>query len=198
MGLQERITALAQAIGEDIKAMQATAQGALLGEMKLWSLAAAPSGWALCQGQVLNIADYPAAGALLGATWGGDGTATFGLPDLRDRVPIGGSDTRALGTSGGANRIALTQMHLPLHRHTTSIEIPACSVADSMDDTPSPAKILGVASINSGYTVGIYTATSADTTLKPFGAVSGFAGGGMPIDTTPAHVAVNYIIYLGY
>lgn len=192
MGLQERITALAQAIGEDIKAMQVTAQGALLGEMKLWSLAAAPSGWALCQGQVLNIADYPAAGALLGTTWGGDGTATFGLPDLRDRVPMGVSDTRALGTSGGANRIALAQMHLPLHRHTTSIEIPACSVASDEDATPGANRIMGVA----GNAV-VYTTTNADTTLKPFSAVSSSAGAGMPIDTTPAHVAVNYIIYLG-
>jgi microcystin-dependent protein len=42
-------------------------------------------GWMKCEGQLLLIKDYPALFALLGTRYGGDGTSTFSLPDLRDR-----------------------------------------------------------------------------------------------------------------
>ena len=49
----------------------------------------APKGWAMCQGQLLSIAQNSALFSLLGTMYGGDGRVTFGLPDLRGRSPIG-------------------------------------------------------------------------------------------------------------
>lgn len=56
----------------------------------------------------------------------GDGSTTFGLPDLRGRVPIGvgtlGSATYALGNTGGASSVTLTTANMPAHTHTTDTQ----------------------------------------------------------------------------
>ena len=59
----------------------------------------APNGWALCNGQLLPIAENEALFTLLGTIYGGDGVSTFALPDLRGRVPVSsgqGPDCRAI------------------------------------------------------------------------------------------------------
>ena len=60
-----------------------------VGEIRVVSFSFAPKGWELCNGQLLSVARYSALFQLLGNHFGGDGKATFGLPDLRDRVSIG-------------------------------------------------------------------------------------------------------------
>lgn len=70
----------------------------------------APKGWALCQGQLLPIAQYTAVFSILGTTYGGDGITTFALPDLRGRVPVGsgqgnGLSPRELGETFGAESV---------------------------------------------------------------------------------------------
>jgi microcystin-dependent protein len=48
----------------------------------------APHGWALCDGQILSINEYPALFSILGTIYGGDGRTTFALPDMRGRPPL--------------------------------------------------------------------------------------------------------------
>lgn len=62
-----------------------------------------PRGWRLCDGAVLNINQYVAVYAILGAAYGGDGISTFALPDLRSRVPVGA------GTADGRPAYTLAQ-----------------------------------------------------------------------------------------
>ena len=67
----------------------------------------APRGWALCDGQLLPIAQNAALFSLLGTTYGGDGRTTFALPDLRGRTPIHPGtgprlSRRRLGEEGGS------------------------------------------------------------------------------------------------
>jgi microcystin-dependent protein len=50
---------------------------------------AAPTGWLMCYGQIVNVSDWPALFAVLSATFGGNGVSTFGIPDLRGRVVAG-------------------------------------------------------------------------------------------------------------
>ena len=73
-----------------------------LSEIRLFSFGFPPKGWALCDGQLLPIAQNQGLFSLLGTTYGGDGRVNFGLPNLRGRVPIhmGGGPTR--GGRGGA------------------------------------------------------------------------------------------------
>jgi microcystin-dependent protein len=60
-----------------------------LGEIRMVGFNFNPVGWALCNGQLLPIAQNSALFALLGTTFGGNGTTTFGLPDFRGRGPVG-------------------------------------------------------------------------------------------------------------
>lgn len=84
----------------------------------------APRGWAFCDGQLLPIAQYTAVFSLIGTTFGGDGRTTFGLPDLRGRVPIHpgsgpGLSTYRWGQKGGQETEVLTVAQLPSHSHNT-------------------------------------------------------------------------------
>ena len=78
----------------------------MIGEIRMFAGNYAPRGWAFCDGQLLNIADYPALYSLLGTVYGGDGRNNFALPDLRGRVSIhpgqgGGLTDSRLGSSRG-------------------------------------------------------------------------------------------------
>ena len=81
-----------------------------LGEIRMFAGNFAPRGWAFCDGQLLPVSQYSALFSLLGTTYGGDGRVTFGLPDLRGRVPIHpgrgpGLTPRRLGEMSGVERV---------------------------------------------------------------------------------------------
>jgi len=82
----------------------------------------APRGWAFCDGQLLAVSSNDALFSLLGTIYGGDGRTTFGLPDLRGRIPIHagtgpGLSQRKLGAKSGAEKETLTSAQLPAHTH---------------------------------------------------------------------------------
>ena len=89
-----------------------------LGEIRMFVGDYAPQGWALCNGQLLQIQQYSPLFAVIGTRYGGDGRTTFALPDLRGRVPIGmgqgvGLAGYPLGQSGGAERNTPAAVQLP-------------------------------------------------------------------------------------
>jgi microcystin-dependent protein len=94
------------------------------GSMVMFAGSAAPTGWLLCQGQAVNRTANAALFAAIGTTWGaGDGSTTFGLPDLRGRAPIGAGtgpslSARTLGATGGAETHVLSIAEMPAHTHT--------------------------------------------------------------------------------
>ena len=59
-----------------------------IGEISWFAGNFAPHGWALCDGQILSINEYPALFSILGTIYGGDGRTTFALPDMRGRSPL--------------------------------------------------------------------------------------------------------------
>jgi microcystin-dependent protein len=82
----------------------------------------APRGWTYCQGQVMPITQNTALFALLGNTYGGDGRSTFGIPDLRGRVPLGtgrgnGLTEFQLGRQVGKDNLVLITQNMPTHNH---------------------------------------------------------------------------------
>lgn len=86
-----------------------------IGEISMFAGNFAPRGWALCNGQLLSIADNSALFSLLGTTYGGDGRTTFALPDLRGRVVIHpgtgeGLSTYRLGQEGGSESVSHKRM----------------------------------------------------------------------------------------
>jgi microcystin-dependent protein len=92
---------------------------AFIGEIELFGGNFAPRGFALCDGQLMSIAQNTALFSLLGTTYGGNGQTTFALPDLRGRTPIHagqgpGLSNRSLGELGGAEtRTITTHTHPP-------------------------------------------------------------------------------------
>jgi len=98
-----------------------------VGEIRMFAGSFAPRGYAKCDGQLLAVSQNDALFSLLGTTYGGDGRTTFGIPDLRGRVPIHwgsgpGLTPRNLGARGGQERVQLTANTLPAHKHTLQAE----------------------------------------------------------------------------
>ena len=93
-----------------------------MSEIQLFAFPFAPKGWALCNGQTMAIAQNQALFALLGTNYGGNGTTTFNLPDLRGRTAIcyGKSSTGTsynLGQADGEENHSLTIQEMPSHNH---------------------------------------------------------------------------------
>lgn len=94
-----------------------------VGEIRMFAGNFAPRGWAFCDGQLLAVSQNDALFSLLGTIYGGDGRTTFGLPDLRGRIPIHagtgpGLSPRRLGAKLGSEKETLTVNQLPSHTHT--------------------------------------------------------------------------------
>lgn len=95
----------------------------MLGEIRLWAGNVEPPGYRFCDGRLLLISSHPELFELLGSAFGGDGRNTFGLPDLRGRIPMGvgagpGLSNRNLGDEPGAESVILDVTQLPSHDHT--------------------------------------------------------------------------------
>ncbi len=107
-----------------------------LAEIRIVGFNFAPRGWAFCDGQILPINQNQSLYSLLGTTYGGDGSNTFALPELRGRVPIHeGRDTGmiySLGEKGGVETHTLTLNEMPQHNHEVVV-----SNAEGTLSTPS-------------------------------------------------------------
>jgi microcystin-dependent protein len=140
----------------------------------------------ICQGQLLSIAQYNALFSILGTTYGGNGTATFALPDLRGRVPVGagqgpGISNVDLGSQSGRETNTLTIMNLPPHTHSVK-----ASNKFAGGDHPA-GRYLGASASDKGF----YD-TTGDSTMAPDMITP--TGGGQPIDNRQPSLGMNYII----
>ena len=150
----------------------------------------APAGWALCQGQLLPIDQNQALFSLLGTTFGGNGTTTFGLPDLRGRAVLGmgqgpGLGSYVLGQAGGVESVTVTGAQIGSHAHGLS------AAATATTPTPSSSVVLGTPAAATP----IYATSGTGATLAA-GAVSTTPGGGLPHENRQPSLTINYIISL--
>lgn len=152
-----------------------------IGEIRRVAFNFAPKYWALCNGQLLSIAQNQALFSLLGTSYGGNGVNTFALPDLRGSAPIHAGGSIVQGESGGAARHTLTSAQMPAHSHTVAASSAAASVT-------SPQGAYFAASPQPGYGVSAAATMAADSI--------GIAGGNQPHENRPPYLAVNYIIAL--
>lgn len=160
-----------------------------LGEIRLFAGTFAPQGWAFCDGTLLPISNYDGLFTLLGVTYGGDGNVTFGLPDLRGRVPLhqGALSTEpgvsyTLGQTGGTTSVTLTANNLPSHTHTLTIASASGTSADPTNNVIGnvPSDVL------------LYFDGAPSVAEDP--RMIGPAGGGMPHDNMQPYAVMNYII----
>ena len=150
----------------------------------------APVNWLLCDGSLQQISQFDMLYTLLGTTYGGNGTTTFGLPDLRGRSPIGfgqggGLSNYALGQIGGAERVTLTANQVGAHSHTL-----LASAQSGTSVTPGPGVVLGQ---NPRSEVNVYGAPPANTALAGR-AIGASTAGGQPHENRQPSLAITYII----
>ena len=161
-----------------------------VGQIKMFAGNFAPRGYALCEGQLLSVSQNDALFSLIGTIYGGDGRTTFGLPDLRGRIPIHqgtgpGLSLRRLGEKAGSERVTISnENQLPAHNHAL--------VADSRQatsGTPAADLVLADAEFD------IYSADPPDTAMASELIVDP-AGGGEAHDNVMPFVCINFIIAL--
>lgn len=175
-----------------------------IGEIRLVGFNFAPRGWAFCHGQIMSIASNTALFSLLGTTYGGNGTTTFALPDLRGRAPVGegtgpGLSPVTLGEMSGAEQVSLTTSQLPPHAPSVTVQVavPAVAASTNTSATPSPTSHLGP--IAAGGRPGtLYSSDTADTTLAPFQAEGSASpvGSGVPVPVRNPYMGTNFVIAL--
>lgn len=147
-----------------------------------------PNGWLFCEGQLLPISENDALFTLIGTTYGGDGQETFGLPDLRGRVPIhqgnaSSGTTYQMGQMAGVESVTLTTQQIPIHTH------PAIVSGDQGEQVSPQGKMLG-----SNPTVSLFRPGVPNATLHPN--TVGLVGGNQPHENMQPFICINYIISL--
>ena len=157
-----------------------------IGEIKMFAGNFAPRNWAFCDGQLLPISQYSALFSILGTTYGGDGRTTFGLPDLRGRVPLNpgsgpGLTPRSLGQKGGSESVALSVPQLPAHTHQAR-------ASSETPDTPSPEGAVPAEKVRTH----LYTSATADVNMGSTAIAS--TGSGQAHDNMPPFLGIRYII----
>ena len=107
-----------------------------VGEIRMFAGNFAPAGWMFCEGQLLPISENETLFQLIGTTYGGDGESTFGLPDLRGRIPIHQGNGFILAETGGAEEITLTVNQIPAHSHALLALAQASTITPYGSDNP--------------------------------------------------------------
>jgi microcystin-dependent protein len=93
-----------------------------IGEVGLFGFNHTPTGWVECNGQILSTSQYPLLFTLIGILYGGNGSTTFAVPDLRGRSATNwgqgpGLSARLIGQAGGSESFTITANQLPAHTH---------------------------------------------------------------------------------
>jgi microcystin-dependent protein len=157
-----------------------------IGEIKLVGFNFAPRGYALCNGQILSIAQNTALFALIGTTFGGNGQTTFALPNLQGRVPVhSGGGAISLGEQAGEEAHTLTLNEAPAHAHT---------VFASANQATSASPAGTVLSTSPRFGKRMYAPPPANVALAP-SSVSP-TGGSQPHDNMQPYLVINFVIAL--
>lgn len=154
-----------------------------VGEIRMFAGNFAPAGWMFCEGQLLPISEYETLFNLIGTTYGGDGQSTFGLPDLRGRVPLHQGNGFTLAETGGVEEVTLTVSQIPVHTH------PVLS-STAVGNQILPSGNVLAASFN----VTPYINDTTDANMNPLAVSS--AGGNQPHNNFQPYLCVDFIISL--
>lgn len=169
----------------------------VIGTVTMFAGNFAPKSWAFCQGQIMTIASNTALFSILGTTYGGNGTTTFGLPDLRGRSVVStgqgpGLSNYSLGQMTGAPSETLTLANMAVHVHPVAITAtpPSATTADASN--PATATYAPDPGGNPFYTYdnsAHMAPYNLNVTMTP-------SGGGQPFSIQHPYLGMNYVICL--
>ncbi|OZY84694.1 phage tail protein [Cellvibrio mixtus] len=165
---------------------------AFIGEVRVFGGNFAPVNWHLCDGSLLPISQYEALFALIGTVYGGNGVNTFGIPDLRGRLPVGqgqglGLTNRIIGQSFGSESVSLVTNQLPAHNH-------AFNATTDTAVAPSPANGVFATQTDGDKIYVAANGTNQPAVLAANSVVQ--TGGSQPHDNIMPSLGISYIICL--
>lgn len=153
-----------------------------VGEIRMLSFGFAPKNWALCNGQLMAIAQNQALFSLLGTMYGGNGVQTFALPNLQGRIPLHLNSSYPQGSLGGEEAHTLLTSEVPAHTHGVAGSSNGPSQASPANGFwPTGGALTPYASVSDGNAM----AGQAVTTV-----------GGQPHENRPPYLVINFVIAL--
>ena len=160
-------------------------------EIRIFPFNFAPTGWALCDGQLMPISQNTALFSLLGTTYGGDGKSTFALPDMQGNAPMHagqgqGLSLRDLGEMSGTESVTLLVSEMPIHTHNMM-----ASVENATQGTLTPGITLASSVAGSLY----QDNTNTNLVQMAFQALPP-AGGSLPHNNMQPYLTLNFCIAL--
>jgi microcystin-dependent protein len=165
-----------------------------LGEIRMFAGTFAPRGNAYCQGQILSISQNTALFSLLGTYYGGNGSTTFGLPDLQGRLPIcmgqgNGLSDYTIGEQLGTESVTLQTTQMPAHLHTASVSGGPATHPDPVGKIPAT-----LASPYTGYYV--QNGNRTGNPIAFWGNAIQQIGGSQPHENRMPALAISIIVAL--
>lgn len=157
-----------------------------LAEIRIMSFGFAPRGWAQCNGQLLAINQNQALFSLLGTTYGGNGQTTFGLPDLRGRVPLHFGNGFTQGQRAGEESHTVNISEMPAHNHAVNVS----NDSNQNNATAASNNFFGTTADNSQ----LYFSGGADNAMSA--AVVSNTGGSQAHENRQPFLVLNFCIAL--
>ena len=154
-----------------------------VGEIRMFAGNFAPAGWMFCEGQLLPISENETLFQLIGTTYGGDGQETFGLPDLRGRIPLHQGSGFILAETGGVEEVTLTTNQIASHTHRFT-----GSTANG-NQTPAPNALVATSQ-----NVTPYINLAPDTAMNAASVTP--TGGSQPHTNFQPYLCIDFIISL--
>jgi|SRR6185437_418213 len=165
-----------------------------VGEIRCFGFNFAPTGWAICNGALMSIAENDTLFNLIGTTYGGDGQTTFGLPDLRGRVPMHQGNSfqgnTVIGQIQGQETHALTGNENPSHTHSLVSAIVAPGGVNEHVATPTTSAFIATSSPDQ-----VYNTSPAFNAVFASSAITA-SGGSQPHENRQPLLVLNFCISL--
>ena len=162
-----------------------------IGEIRIFAGTFAPNGWLFCDGSLQPISQYDTLFNLIGTTYGGDGQSTFGLPDLRGRVPVhqgnlAGGSSYQIGQKAGAETVTLSWQQIAAHSH------PVYGTSTSPSQSPQNAVFAVVP--GGALTFFTYSSVAPNTALNQNSVSAAPLGANQPHPNIQPSIGLNFII----
>lgn len=169
-----------------------------IGEVRAFGFNFTPTGWLPCNGAIYPIQQFPSLFAIISTQFGGNGTTTFQVPDLKGRAAVGVDPNNGSfnnpGDNGGTETVTITVNTMPAHNHTVQAVTRNAQPQTAMA-TATPANNVYLSNAYcSGLTQGIiaYANTGTGGHLSPNSVMS--AGNGQPHNNMSPYLAMTYCI----
>jgi microcystin-dependent protein len=165
-------------------------------EIRIFGFNFAPTGWAMCNGQILPISQNTALFSLLGTFYGGDGKSNFALPNLQGSAAMHtgqgpGLSQRFLGEMSGSQAVTLVAADMPAHTHSFNAVNSNAAVQNPQGAALAKGRY---ASGTQNGAVAFYQTAAPNVTMAPNSVA--VAGGSLPHNNLQPYLTLNFCIAL--